>query len=156
MFCRIIYLIALACLDRQQRLAYILGDIFKLSGESAADILNITPVTFRKRLSRARGHLKNFMSQKCGLMNPGAPCRCSRHVVPALETGWLDPAKLMFADHPFQTPRQMQDTGLAQELDEIQRMAELFRSQPDYSAPPDFVKSLREMLDAGALSSTSN
>ena len=44
----------LLCLERSYRLAFILGDLFALSGEEAAEVLEITPEAFRKRLSRSR------------------------------------------------------------------------------------------------------
>ena len=43
----------LICLDRAHRLAYILGEVLELPGEDAAALLEISPVGFRKRLSRA-------------------------------------------------------------------------------------------------------
>ena len=44
----------LLCLDREHRLAFLLADVFGVSGEQGAAILDITPAAFRKRLSRAR------------------------------------------------------------------------------------------------------
>ena len=43
-------------LDRELRITYILGDVFGLSGEEAAEVLEIEPAAYRKRLSRARAH----------------------------------------------------------------------------------------------------
>src|SRR5260370_36430 len=45
----------LLCLDREQRLSYILGAIFTVSDTVAAEVLEITPESFRQRLARARG-----------------------------------------------------------------------------------------------------
>ena len=44
----------LMCLDRDHRLAYILGEILELEHNESAEVLEITPAAFRKRLSRAR------------------------------------------------------------------------------------------------------
>jgi DNA-directed RNA polymerase specialized sigma24 family protein len=41
----------LLCLDREQRLAYVPGDVFELDGDVAADILDIEPAAYRKRFS---------------------------------------------------------------------------------------------------------
>src|SRR5215211_4424191 len=40
----------LQCLDRPHRLAYILGEIFELTGPDAAEALSVSPELFRKRL----------------------------------------------------------------------------------------------------------
>jgi len=60
----------LQCLDRDQRLAYILGEIIELNHNEAAEVLETTPAAYRKRLSRARASIVSFMSSRCGLANP--------------------------------------------------------------------------------------
>src|SRR4051812_25348230 len=65
----------LLCLSREQRIAYVLGNVFELSDAVAAEILEVTPETFRKRLSRARADLHAFMTGKCGLVREENPCR---------------------------------------------------------------------------------
>src|ERR1700758_3290899 len=57
----------LICLDREQRLAYILGAILGVSDTVAAEVLELTSENFRQRLARARRDLRNFMNDKCGL-----------------------------------------------------------------------------------------
>src|SRR5580693_5523633 len=44
----------LLCLDREQRLTFILGAVFEVSDTVAAEVLEITPDNFRQRLARAR------------------------------------------------------------------------------------------------------
>jgi hypothetical protein len=68
----------LLCLDREQRIIYVLGEIFGVTDTVGADLLAISPDTFRQRLTRARRDLHNFMNDKCGLVNPSNPCRCAR------------------------------------------------------------------------------
>ena len=139
----------LRCLDQDLRIAYILGEISKISSDKAAFILDITPTTFRKRLSRARTRLRNFMGKKCGLVNPDNPCQCVRHLTLAVETGWVDPEKPKFSGHPCHARADMVSVNQLQLKDEIERMAVLFRSHPEYAAPVMFVEGLREMLDSG-------
>lgn len=87
----------LMCLDRNHRLAYILGEIVELDHREAAEVLEITPAAFRKRLSRARSSITSFMISRCGLANPANACRCRRRVAPAIQLGRVDPANLRFA-----------------------------------------------------------
>jgi hypothetical protein len=54
-------------LDCPYRLAYLLGEILDLDCEQAALILDVSPATFRKRLSRARAEMIRFMQGHCGL-----------------------------------------------------------------------------------------
>jgi RNA polymerase sigma factor (sigma-70 family) len=68
----------LLCLDREQRLTYILGEIFGVTDTVAAELLEISSENFRQRLARARRDLHNFMNDKCGLVNRDNPCRCAK------------------------------------------------------------------------------
>jgi RNA polymerase sigma factor (sigma-70 family) len=61
----------LLCLDREQRLIYILGEIFEVTDTVGAELLEISRENFRQRLARARRELHNFMNDKCGLVKPG-------------------------------------------------------------------------------------
>lgn len=67
----------LLCLDRGQRMVYILGDIFGVSDGVGAELLELSRDNFRQRLARARRDLHNFMQDKCGLVNTANPCRCA-------------------------------------------------------------------------------
>ena len=68
-----------------------------------------------------------------------------------MKTGWINPEKLIFANHKRKYQTDDFDTSYLQELDEINRIATLFRSHPDYAAPETFIGSIKEMLDSGRL-----
>jgi RNA polymerase sigma factor (sigma-70 family) len=136
----------LICLDRNLRIAYILGEISEITGDKAADILNISPAAFRKRLSRARTLLRNFMQKKCGLVNPDNPCRCSRYVGYVVKTGAGKPERLLFAGHPCRSQKDVVTQEQLQEMNELQRIVMLFRSHPDYAAPETFVEEIKKLV----------
>src|SRR6267378_6566604 len=81
----------LLCLDREQRLTFILGAIFEVSDTVAAEVLEITPDNFRQRLARARRDLRNFMNDKCGLVNQANPCRCAKKTRAFIQAGYVNP-----------------------------------------------------------------
>src|SRR5204863_725003 len=86
----------LLCLDRGQRLIYILGAIFEISDAVGAELLDISRDTFRQRLARARRDLHSFMNDKCGLVNRANPCRCAKKTRGFIEAGYVDPENLLF------------------------------------------------------------
>jgi RNA polymerase sigma factor (sigma-70 family) len=86
----------LLCLDREQRMTFILGAIFNIDHKLGAEILEITPDNFRQRLSRARKDLHSFMHNKCGLVNKLNPCRCPKKTKAFIELGWAFPDNLQF------------------------------------------------------------
>ena len=62
----------LQCLERGERVAFVLADVFELSSTDAAWILDITPAAYRKRLARARQRLRNFMARHVRSGQPGS------------------------------------------------------------------------------------
>lgn len=135
----------LLCLDREQRVAYILGEVFEVSSQEGAAILDISPDAFRQRLARARKALRNYMQGICGLVNPANPCRCSRQARATLKVGKLK-AGLPFAQHPTLPAATISPTVASQELATLDRVAAIFRSHPNYAAPTTFIAEMKRLL----------
>jgi RNA polymerase sigma factor (sigma-70 family) len=136
----------LLCLDRKLRLTFILSHVFGTNSVDGAHILDITPAAFRKRLSRARGLVMDFMKKKCGLFNSENPCRCARQISFAEKRGLINSEKLLFATHPSKSNKEMPNPDQLRLMDEFQRLAALFRSHPDYVAPAGLVDYLKTAL----------
>ena len=94
----------LVCLDRDHRMAFILGEILELGSEEAADILEIEPAAYRKRLSRSREKMNEFMSGHCGLVNAARPCRCSKQVTHQIPPRLAQSGKGALRHAPFPDP----------------------------------------------------
>ncbi|MEM0939879.1 MAG: RNA polymerase sigma factor [Bacteroidota bacterium] len=86
----------LLCLTRDQRLVYILGELFNADHTVGSEILGISKQNFRVRLSRARKDLFQFMNNKCGLVNKANPCRCYKKVTVLIENKRIDNKNLLF------------------------------------------------------------
>lgn len=86
----------LLCLDREQRMIYILGEMFDIDHNLGSEILGITAGNFRIRLMRARQDLNNWMNERCGLVNKANPCRCAKKTRAYIEAGIVDPNNLKF------------------------------------------------------------
>jgi RNA polymerase sigma factor (sigma-70 family) len=136
----------LLCLDRPHRLAYILGEILEVEGAEAARVLRISHAAFRKRLSRAREEILQFTRARCGLLEPRNACRCRRRVRFALESGRLDPKRLLFASDPDAARGFPAVLVQIRKLEEIRRAAALYRSQPETPAPAEVSRWLRRAL----------
>lgn len=79
------------CLDREQRLVYIVGDVFEIGHVLAAQALDISPENFRQKLTRARRDLHEWMHRRCGLVNLDNPCRCPKKTKGFIAKGWVNP-----------------------------------------------------------------
>jgi RNA polymerase sigma factor (sigma-70 family) len=112
----------LLCLDREHRIAYVLGEVLGFPGEEAAEICAIAPAAFRKRVQRARERIQGFMAGHCGLIDAANACRCRRRVGAAIARGRLDPDDLLFARRV---------DALKQDMERFTDAGALFRSHPE-------------------------
>jgi RNA polymerase sigma factor (sigma-70 family) len=135
----------LLCLDRDQRLIHILGEIFEVSDTVAAEILEISRENFRQRLARARRDLHNFMNDKCGLVNRANPCRCARKTRGFMQAGYVDPKNLLFAREHIRRVRDVVPTTYKAIATLDEQYAEIYRQHPFYDSP-DVVQALRQLL----------
>ncbi len=142
----------LVCLDRVHRITLILGEIFEVTSEEGAYIMETTPVNFRKRLSRARNQIRGFVQQKCGIVNPANPCRCSKHVGNKIHYGLLNPNKLEYAVAVQMPSFEEIKHKHAQEMCELGDTAALFQTLPAYAAPETAVEGIKELLYSGRFS----
>jgi RNA polymerase sigma factor (sigma-70 family) len=139
----------LLCLDRYHRTAYILGEVFEVNGEQGGYILHISPAAFRKRLSRARERLNDFMQHHCGIVNPANPCLCTKQITDENEGRQIEKSRLLFTGYPCRARKDPVVMKGMRELDELERVSNIFRSHPDYAAPPTFLHHLKNLMDSG-------
>jgi RNA polymerase sigma factor (sigma-70 family) len=132
----------LTCLDRDHRLAYILGEIFDLGHRAAAELCDVSEDTLRQRLSRARRTLEAFTQNFCGLVNERAPCACAKRVAKAEELGRVH------RDRPQLARLDVLDAK--REMEHLHTTARLMRSHPAYEAPDQMVEGIRAVI-AGEL-----
>ena len=140
----------LLCFDREQRLAYILGAIFGLSDTVAAEVLEITAENFRQRLARARRDLRNFMNDKCGLVNQANPCRCAKKTRGFIEAGHVDPQNLLFIRERVCEVREAASKTYETVKTLDAKCADIYRRHPFYNAP-DLAQMVRRLVESPAL-----
>lgn len=133
----------LMCLDRDHRIAYLLGEIFELSGAEAADCVDVPPATYRKRLSRARKRVHEFMAAHCSLVDGAAPCSCDRRIAPAVRAGRVDPDALLFAEHPVTGVDRAEAEAVVGAISQMCDGGAVMRSNPSYRAPARVTRGLR-------------
>lgn len=138
----------LLCLSRDLRIAYILSEVLDLSSAQGGNILNISPMAFRKRVSRGRTLIRNFMQKNCGIVNPGNRCKCVQLVGLAVQTGLIRPERPLFSAHPRRNPHVGVPKEVLEHMDEEDRVKALFRSHPDYIAPKVLLENFRKVVQS--------
>jgi len=128
-------------LDGDHRIAFVLGEILELPSAECAEILEIEPATFRKRLSRARTTLAHFLGEHCGVFNEAAPCRCHRRLDRAIQLGRVRKDELDVERGELVALRRQLAT-----ISELKRVAVFYRDEPSLTSRRDFVAEVRAVL----------
>lgn len=142
------------CLDRQHRITYVLGEVYELDSSKGAEILSISPEAFRKRLSRARTLVRDFLAKNCGLVSPSNRCNCNRQVPYAIKTGLVNSRRLLFAEHPTCPENRSDRSQSTSETDDFRRVAAMLR-EPEYAAPHRFMERVRTWIRSEGILSSS-
>jgi RNA polymerase sigma factor (sigma-70 family) len=137
----------LTCLDPADRIAYILGDVFGVDSEEGGYICETSAATYRKRLSRARVRVRDFLSSNCGLVSDAAACRCAKRVDVAVRVGRIDARRLQFTDST---------AAVTDELVELHDAAQLLRALPEATAPNVSVELIKTMIQNSVAVGPSN
>lgn len=133
----------LLSLDRPHRMAFILGVVMEVSGREGAQILDISEAAYRKRLSRARSRIKDFLVNNCGIFSKSNRCRCS-NVLPAyLKNGWINPDKPIFTEKDSRVDSPVRLGHYMKEMNELKQLSVIYNSVPLPNF--DFVESVRDI-----------
>jgi len=136
----------LLCLERDERIAYVLGDVFEVKSTEAAEVLGIDAAAFRKRLSRARARIREFMTLHCGLLTSSAACSCARRVRPALAHGRIRRDQLLFAGQGTTRERILPILEAVGEMERLHEIAAVHQSHPSFTAPRRVSDAIRAVL----------
>ncbi len=140
------------CLNREQRLIFILGASFGIDHILGGDIFGISSQNFRIKLHRARKDLFNYMNNKCGLVNKENPCRCPKKAKALKKMGVLDEKKMLFNIKTKTKVKDFAEENHEEALDDFTTTyTKLFQEHP---VKEDFVKDtiINELINNDKLS----
>ena len=124
----------LLCLNREQRLVYILSEIFEVDSKLGGELLEISADNFRQILARAKKDLYHFMNNKCGLVNTGNPCRCPKKTKGFIKAGFVNETNLQFNNYFVQRISEIAVDRINQ-CDNLieEKYASLYKGHPFYN-----------------------
>ena len=129
----------LQCLNEENRITYIIGEILEFNSKESAVILGISPENFRKRLSRTRNNLHQFLNNNCGIINPKNKCRCHKKVDSSIKKGFINPNNLLFTSN-------IKNTNLINSIENIQDEVSFYQSNPKYNTPKTLLKEVKRIV----------
>ncbi|MCP4610880.1 MAG: RNA polymerase sigma factor [Planctomycetes bacterium] len=138
---------ALLCLDRKQRVVFVLRVVFNVTSKQGSEVMGVSEVSFRKTLSRARAKLYNFMNNKCGLVNKNAPCKCRNKVSEFIRQGWHTIDNIHFYRENAIKVNELISEKINKFDDAVYSdFIKLYRNHPFYE-PPDLTVWIKNILD---------
>jgi len=146
----------LLCLDREQRMIYIIGELFEFKDTIGSDIMEVSKENFRIKLHRAKKQLYNFMDNKCGLINKNNPCRCARKTAGFIKMGFVDPVNLHFQKNTITNINNVIDKKVETYKGEIiSEYQKLFQEHP-FLQSPEKLESIKNLLSSKTIKETFN
>lgn len=134
----------LQCLDRNLRIAFILGSSLNINSTIAAEITETTPANFRKRLEKARKLIGSFLNGNCGVYNPKNPCRCEKRISPSVARGRISKSNLQFVG-----------SGKVElfnkEMEELSSLNGIYQNHGDFTSKNSLVKEIRQLISTGRI-----
>jgi len=134
----------LLTLSREERQAVVLVEMLGASDAQGAEICEVREDAFRQRLSRGRAKLGPILEERCGMVQAGAPCACTRQAAAKQRAG----IKLPIYRDPVATERANQELG------SLSRLRGLFAIEPPPAPQRDLwsavVAQCPDLLGAGA------
>lgn len=136
------------CLDRDQRLIFIIGEVFEISHTLGAEIFEISPANFRQKLSRARKDLYSWANNKCGLVNTNNPCRCPKKTKTFIKNGWIDVDNMKWHTNYTQKMTDITSEKCDEILDERELLyKQIYKEHPFKSPRITGEEILKEIID---------
>ncbi len=145
--------VMLQCLDTESRCIFILGTMFKVDSHIAGDILEMTPQAYRKRLSRVREKMADFLNSYCGEYG-GGKCRCKDRVNYAIKNHRINPLQLDYTKAAEISESTLLDVKNA--MEDIDNLSQDFSFCKPYQSPECIKNLIQELLDSTQFSIIQN
>jgi len=127
----------LQCLDRDLRMAFILGSVLKIKSNVASNIVETTPENFRKRLELSRKLIGGFLNSHCGVYNTKNKCRCNKRINSAISSRRIIRSNLFFAD---------KIESYNEEMEELNSMSGIYQNHGTFVSESEFFEELNKIL----------
>lgn len=139
--------VMLQCLDAESRCIFILGTMFKIDSRIAGEILDLTPENYRKKLSRIRKKVADFLSVHCGLTGTGI-CSCGQRVDYAISQKRLNPQMPEYSRLQVMEREVMSE--FKDEMEKLDALALTFEAMPEYKSPVTSQDVMRGLLQGAS------
>lgn len=145
--------VMLQCLDAESRCIYVLGTMFRLDSQIAAEILGLSPEAYRQRLSRIRKKMAAFLGEYCGLSGTGV-CSCKRRIHYAIATHRVVPEHLGFQS--MEECRYEDVVSCTDAMEELDGLSQIFAGFPAYRSSEGVRAWMQNLMESKSFSTVWN
>ncbi len=135
--------VMLQCFEPQDRIIYIMGTMFRVDSKICSDILEMTPEAYRKRLSRLRSKMADFLGTYCEL-GSSKNCSCKKRLGYAISSHRLNPANLEYLNLSILDESVLQDYTKA--MENLDDLSFVFAQLPKYRSPEIVKNFVNELI----------
>lgn len=137
--------VMLQCFEPLDRIIYILGTMFKVDSKICGELLGISPEAYRKRLSRLRSKMADFLGTYCELGSSNN-CSCTKRLGYAISSHRLNPVNLEYSTLDKLNDSLLQD--YTQAMDNLDELSFVFAQLPKYRSPETVKKYICNLLSS--------
>lgn len=119
----------LQCLEREQRLMFILSEVVGLNSNECGEVFEVSPATFRKRMSRIRDKMREGIKGFCGLAEDLALCKCNERLLYAVQMGRVNKERQMFVHSEAEAEKVL---TFRDNVEELNRIGSLYKHHPSF------------------------
>ncbi|HMV43813.1 MAG TPA: RNA polymerase sigma factor [Leptospiraceae bacterium] len=134
----------LLSLDRNYRIAFILHYVFELKGEEAAEILQISEVNYRKRVSRAKEKLLSFMTSRCNFINDSLTCKCPNVLTHLVSQNFITSQDTKKLKSTYGS--KITDKEILRNYDSMERLAILYKENSNWRSSSILNRKLKKLV----------
>ena len=127
----------LQCLNREHRIAFILGSILKIKSKIGAEITNTSSSNYRKRVEKSRKLIGNFMNNNCGIYNPKNPCRCGTRINTGIKCGRIQKYNLQYTN---------EIESYNEEMEELHSLTGIYQNHGSFKSKSNFTTLLNQLI----------
>lgn len=137
--------VMLQCFEPQDRIIYILGTMFRVDSKICGEILEITPEAYRKRLSRLRNKMAEFLGAYCEL-GSSKNCSCTKRIGYAISSHRLNPTNFEYLNLNKLDENSVHD--YTQAMENLDDLSSVFAALPKYRSPQLVKNYICEILES--------
>ncbi len=140
--------VMLLCFEPEDRIIYILGTMFRVDSKICGEVLDMSPEAYRKRLSRLRSKMSEFLSSYCEL-GASKTCSCKKRIGYAITNHRLNPQSLEFSNLETLDSKLVQEYTNA--MEDIEEMSFTFAELPKYKSPQTIINFVTDILASNSM-----